>query len=87
MAAASNPDRICATSSGVNAIMLACQAVLDPGDQAVTLAPHWPNIGAIPQILGADLRTVPLHLSQGLWRVDVDQLLAAITPDDASSPC
>ncbi|MDN3566531.1 pyridoxal phosphate-dependent aminotransferase [Paeniroseomonas aquatica] len=74
------PDRICATSSGVNAIMLACQAVLDPGDQAVTLAPHWPNIGAIPQILGAALRTVPLHLSQGLWRVDVEQLLAAITP-------
>jgi aspartate/methionine/tyrosine aminotransferase len=74
------PDRICVTSSGVNAIMLACQTVLDPGDEAITLAPHWPNIGAIPQILGAVLRTVPLQLSQGLWRVDVEQLLAAITP-------
>jgi len=74
------PDRICVTSSGVNGIMLACQAVLDPGDRAVTLAPHWPNIGAIPQLLGATLETVPLHLAQGLWRVDVDRLLAAITP-------
>ena len=26
-------DRVCATSAGVNAIMLACQTVLDPGDQ------------------------------------------------------
>jgi aspartate/methionine/tyrosine aminotransferase len=73
-------DRICATSSGVNAVMLAAQSVLDPGDRAVLLAPHWPNIGAIPRILGAEVETVPLHFGQGLWRVDVDRLLAAITP-------
>ncbi|WP_431270865.1 pyridoxal phosphate-dependent aminotransferase [Dankookia sp. P2] len=74
-------DRVCATSAGVNAIMLACQTVLDPGDKVVTLAPHWPNIGAIPLILSAPVETVPLHLAQGLWRVDLDQLLAAITPE------
>ncbi len=72
-------ERLCVTASGVNALMLACQAVVDPGDKVVTLAPHWPNIGAIPQILGAELRTVPLHLAQGLWRLDLDRLLAAIT--------
>jgi aspartate/methionine/tyrosine aminotransferase len=74
------PERICATSSGVNALMLAAQAVLDPGDRAVVLAPHWPNIAAIPQILGATLETVPLKLDQGGWRADLDRLLAAITP-------
>jgi aspartate/methionine/tyrosine aminotransferase len=79
-------DRVCATSSGVNAIMLACQAVLDPDDKVVTLAPHWPNIGAIPLILSAPVETVPLHLAQGqgghmIWRVDLDRLLAAITPE------
>ena len=74
-------DRIAATSAGVNAIMLACQSVLDPGDRVVTLAPHWPNIGAIPLILSAPVETVPLELSQGLWRVDLDRLLAAITPE------
>jgi len=74
------PDRICATSSGVNALMLAAQAVLDPGDRAVVLAPHWPNIAAIPQILGAALEVVPLRLDQGGWRADMDRLLAAITP-------
>ncbi|MDO9707627.1 pyridoxal phosphate-dependent aminotransferase [Paracraurococcus lichenis] len=74
-------DRVCATSAGVNAIMLACQAVLDPGDKVVTLAPHWPNIGAIPLILSAPVETVPLHLAQGTWRVDLDRLLAAITPE------
>ena len=74
------PDRICATSSGVNALMLAAQAVLDPGERAVVLAPHWPNIAAIPQILGAQLEAVPLRLDQGGWRADMDRLLAAITP-------
>lgn len=78
-------DRICATGSGVNALMLTCQALVDPGDRVVTLAPHWPNIAAIPEVVGGEVSAVPLHLAQGqreqeLWRIDLDRLLAAITP-------
>jgi aspartate/methionine/tyrosine aminotransferase len=73
-------DRICVACSGVNAIMLACQALLDPGDAVVTPAPHWPNIAAIPAVMGGRVSTVPLHLAQGLWRLDLDRLLEAITP-------
>lgn len=73
-------ERICVACSGVNAIMLACQALVDPGDRVVTLAPHWPNIAAIPAVMGGQVATVPLHLAQGLWRLDLDRLLDAITP-------
>jgi aspartate/methionine/tyrosine aminotransferase len=73
-------DRLCVTASGVNALMLACQAVLDPGDRVAVLAPVWPNIAAIPEVLGAAVERVPLHLAQGLWRLDMDRLLSAIRP-------
>ncbi len=72
-------QRIAVTSSGVSALMLAAQNLLDPGDEAVVLTPHWPNIGEIPRILNAQLATVPLQLRDGLWRLDLDRLLDAIT--------
>ncbi|SFD37064.1 Aminotransferase class I and II [Paracidovorax konjaci] len=52
--------RIAVTSGGVNALMLAVQALVDPGDEVVAVAPVWPNLTAQPQILSARLRTVPL---------------------------
>ncbi len=74
-------QRIAVTSSGVSALMLAAQNLLNPGDKAVVLTPHWPNIGEIPRILSAELITVPLQLRDGLWRLDLDCLLEAITPE------
>lgn len=73
-------QRIAVTSSGVSALMLAAQNLLDPGDEAVVLTPHWPNIGEIPRILNAELVTVPLQLREDLWRLDLDHLLDSITP-------
>ncbi len=73
-------DQVCATASGMQGIMLAAQAILDPGDKVALLAPHWPNLGAVPQILSADVTTVPLRMEQGLWRADMDRLLAVIQP-------
>ena len=76
----SSPDRVCVTSSGVNAILLACQTLLSPGDRVVMPTPHWPNLAGIPAVVGATLATVPLRLEDGLWRIDLDELLAALTP-------
>lgn len=73
-------DRIAVTSGGVNALMLAVQALVDPGDEVVAVTPVWPNLTAQPLILGARLRTVSLRPVQGAWRLDLDALLAAITP-------
>jgi len=74
-------ERICVTASGVNAIMLACQALLDPGDRVVLPEPFWPNLAGIPRVLGAEVATVPLGLDAGAWSIDMDRLLAALTPD------
>lgn len=73
-------DRIAVTSGGVNALMLAVQCLVDPGDEVVAVTPVWPNLTAQPVILGARLRCVPLQPEGGQWMLDLDALLAAITP-------
>ena len=47
------PERIAVTSSGVNALMLAMQALAGAGDEVVAVVPVWPNLTAQPAILGA----------------------------------
>lgn len=72
--------RLTVTSSGVSALMIAMQALLDPGDRVVIVTPVWPNVSEIPAILGARVVRVGLAPGDGAWRLDLDRLLAAITP-------
>jgi aspartate/methionine/tyrosine aminotransferase len=72
--------RIAVTSSGVNALMLATQALVGAGDEVVAVVPVWPNLTAQPAILGASVVRVPLQPHGGAWQLDMDRLLAAITP-------
>ena len=74
-------DRLGITSAGVNALMLISQAVVSPGDRVVVTTPAWPNIVEIPRILSARLETVALDLGAGRWRLDLDKLMGALTPD------
>ena len=69
------------TSSGVSALMVTMQALLDPGDRVVAVTPVWPNLVEIPRILGAEVTRVGLKPSGGRWVLDVDQLLDAIIPE------
>ena len=73
-------QRIAVTAGGVNALMLAVQTLIDPGDEVVAVTPVWPNLTAQPLIMGANLRTVSLKPVQGAWTLDLPELLAAITP-------
>ena len=68
------------TSGGVNALMLAVQALVDAGDEVVAVTPVWPNLTAQPLIMGARLRCVSLKPVAGQWQLDMAELLAAITP-------
>ena len=72
-------DRIAVTSGGVNALMLAVQAVVNAGDEVVAVTPVWPNLTAQPAIMGARVQCVSLRPVAGQWQLDMDQLLAAIT--------
>jgi aspartate/methionine/tyrosine aminotransferase len=73
-------DRVAITSSGVSALMLAQQLLVNAGDEVVAVVPVWPNLTAQPAILGARVKRVSLHPREGAWRLDLDELLAAITP-------
>ena len=73
-------ERIAVTSGGVNALMLAVQALVDAGDEVVAVTPVWPNLTAQPLIMGARLRCVSLKPVAGQWQLDMAELLAAITP-------
>ncbi|WP_443112079.1 pyridoxal phosphate-dependent aminotransferase [Aquabacterium sp. OR-4] len=75
------PERIAVTSSGVNALMLAMQLLVGDGDEVVVVTPVWPNLPAQPAILGARVTRVPLAPdAQGAWQLDLQRLLAAVTP-------
>ena len=72
-------NRIAITSGGVNALMLAVQALVDAGDEVVAVTPVWPNLTAQPLILGADLKCFSLTPEGGVWKLDLQALLARIT--------
>lgn len=76
---------IALTSSGVSALMLTAQLLLNPGDRVVIVTPLWPNLVEIPKILSAEVVTVSLQLNtkknDPVWELDLDELLAALTPD------
>jgi len=73
-------DRVAVTSSGVTALMLAMQMLAGAGDEVVAVVPVWPNLTAQPAILGATVTRVPLRPKNGLWQLDLDELLARVTP-------
>lgn len=77
-------DHIAVTSSGVSAVMLVAQLLLNPGDRVVAVTPLWPNLLEIPKILGASVTSVSLHFDTGStpprWHLDLDRLLAALVP-------
>jgi aspartate/methionine/tyrosine aminotransferase len=65
----------------MEALMMATQALVEPGDRTVVMTPVWPNVVEIPKILGAQVVTVPLSYDRARWSLDVDRLLDAVTPD------
>ncbi len=72
-------QQIAVTSAGVNALMVASQLLVDPGDRVVQVVPLWPNLQEIPKILGATVETVALQFSPSGWKLDLDRLLGALT--------
>ena len=72
-------DRIAITSGGVNALMLAVQALVDAGDEVIAVTPVWPNLTAQPLILGANLKRFSLTPVGGVWKLDLQALLAQVS--------
>lgn len=73
--------RIAVTASGMSALMLTVEALVNHGDRVVCVTPLWPNLTEIPKILGAEVVRVALEFGSEGWQLDVDRLLAALTPN------
>jgi len=71
---------VAVTASGMSALMLSVEALIDPGDRVVCVTPLWPNLTEIPKILGAEVVRVALSFGATGWTLDVDRLLDALTP-------
>jgi len=73
-------EQIAVTTAGVNALMVASQLLIDPGDRVVQVTPLWPNLQEIPKILGASVQTVPLEFSASGWTLPLQKLIEALKP-------
>jgi aspartate/methionine/tyrosine aminotransferase len=74
-------DRFSVTAGGVQAVMQALQAVLNPGDEVIVPVPAWPNLLEIVRILGGKVVTVPYRVAgEGGFHLDMDDIVAAVTP-------
>ncbi len=73
-------DNVAVTASGMSALMLSIEALVDPGDRVVCVTPLWPNLTEIPKILGAEVVRVALKFGREGWQLDIDRLLDALTP-------
>ena len=71
---------VAVTASGMSALMLTVEALVAPGDRVVVVTPLWPNLVEIPKILSANVVCVPLAFTATGWTLDLDRLLAALTP-------
>jgi aspartate/methionine/tyrosine aminotransferase len=73
-------SQIAVTTAGVNALMVASQLLVDPGDRVVQVVPLWPNLQEIPKILGATVDTLALRFSADAWTLDLEQLIQKLKP-------
>ncbi len=73
-------ERIAVTNSGVTALMLTMQMIVNPGDEVVVVTPVWPNMCEIPKILGAEVRCVSLRFGARGWFLDLQHLLESLHP-------
>ena len=69
-----DPRRVTVTASGMQALALVAQLLVDPGDRAVVIGPIWPNIRETLRISGAVVVEHSLLPSGGRWSLDVERL-------------
>jgi aspartate aminotransferase len=73
------PEEVMVTTGGIHGVFIACQALLEPGDEVIVPDPEWPP--CLGNIKFAQAVPVPCALRERLgWRWDIDELASKITP-------
>jgi Aspartate/tyrosine/aromatic aminotransferase len=76
-----DPDTQCViTAGGLSGILNALLAILEPGDEVVITDPAYAGLLNRIRLAGGVPRLVPLLVSGGGWRLDLDALAAAVGP-------
>lgn len=73
------PEEIVTTAGADEAIFLALNALLRPGDHAVVTWPAYQSLHEVAYAAGAEVTFVPLDPAEG-WALDVDAFRRAIRP-------
>jgi aspartate/methionine/tyrosine aminotransferase len=72
-------DRISVTTGGMQAILLSCQLLLDPGDNIVIVSPIWPNITSATRLVRGEPRYVALDRKpDGGWKLDLQKVFDSV---------
>ena len=72
-------DRISVTTGGMQAILLSCQLLLDPGDNIVIVSPIWPNITSAARLVRGEPKYVALDRQRdGSFKLDVQKVFDAV---------
>ena len=73
------PDEVMVTTGGIHAVYIACQALLEPGDEVIVPDPEWPP--CMGNVKAARAIPVGCRLHEDLgWRYDLKELEATISP-------
>ena len=75
-----SPERYFATIGGMHAIQIAMRLTAGLGDEVIVPTPAWPNFVGSLTVSGAKPVLVPMRIENGRWRLEIDQIAAAITP-------
>lgn len=72
-------DRLSVPGSTMLCVAIACQCLVEKDDEVVLIAPFWPNIRTVVEVLGG--RPVEVRLEEGpeRWWLDLDRVAAAIS--------
>ena len=73
------PERFFVTIGGMHALDIAVKMTVGPGEEAIVLAPAWPNFAGALAANGARAAFVELEAGAS-WRLDPARLEAAVTP-------
>jgi aspartate aminotransferase len=72
-------DRLTVTTGGMQAILLSCQLLLDPGDNIVIVSPIWPNITSATRLMRGEPKYVALdRKTDGAWTLDLKKVFEAV---------
>ncbi|MDE0809898.1 MAG: pyridoxal phosphate-dependent aminotransferase [Alphaproteobacteria bacterium] len=72
-------ERVTLTNSGMMAIGLAMQMLLETGDEVVVVGPVWPNIYSTIELNEGVATHATVRLTDEGWHLDMDELFGAVT--------